>query len=196
MRQRGFTLIEVLLALAIFAALSAGAFQVLQGMVRSDEVSQRKAQRLMELHGAFSQLETDISQMIPRLGRGNGRMLHAARYQLQSEDWAASFTRSGWHNPLGLLHRSELQSVAYRLRHHRLERLSYRHVDPVVGEEPRITPVLQDVTAFRLRFFSRGGWHDRWDHASQLPRAVEVTLELPDLGEVSRLFLLTPGAAQ
>lgn len=192
-RQRGFTLIEVLLALAIFAALSISAFQVLQGMMRSDSLSERKVQRLMAIQNAFSQLERDFTHIVPRRSRGNRWLFSAARHQLNSEDWGTTFIRSGWPNPLGMLPRSELQYVAYRLRQHQLERLSYRHADPIPGAEPLVQPLLDEVSAFRLRFYSQNDWQDSWHSASQLPRAVEITLTLPEFGEITRRFLLTPG---
>ena len=71
-RQSGFTLLEMLVAIAIFASLSMGAYQVLQGVLTSDEVAKRKEVRLSELQLAFSLLERDVTQMEPRSGRIDG----------------------------------------------------------------------------------------------------------------------------
>ena len=71
-RHRGFTLLEMLVAIAIFASLSMGAYQVLQGVLTSDEVAKRKEARLNELQLAFTLLERDITQMVPRSGRIEG----------------------------------------------------------------------------------------------------------------------------
>jgi len=96
--------------IAIFASLSMGAYQVLQGVLTSDEVAKRKEVRLSELQLAFSLLERDVTQMVPRSGRIDGEnnkvLLAASRFGQQSDDWGMAFIRGGWLNPDGCGRRS------------------------------------------------------------------------------------------
>lgn len=193
--QTGFTLLEVLLALVIFAMLSLSAYAVLQGVIRNDEVSRDKITRLSELQRAFATLSRDFTQTIPRPVRINGEtstvLFQAERFQLNSDDGAVMFVRAGWLNPGGELRRSELQRVGYRLRQQTLERLTYLYPDAVTGTEPAATSLLSKVTAFSLRFYRNGEWLTQWNTPTELPAAVEITLTLEDHGTIRRRFLLT-----
>ena len=71
-RSTGFTLIEVLVAIAIFASLSVGAYQVLNQVQRSNEVSIERSERLKELQRALVFLDNDFRQMTMRQSRTNG----------------------------------------------------------------------------------------------------------------------------
>ena len=83
-QQAAFTLLEVLLALVIFASLSLGAYQVLQGVMANDALTKVKGARLADLQRVFSLLERDFSQMVPRATRVNGEnskvVIDAAHY--------------------------------------------------------------------------------------------------------------------
>lgn len=193
-RLAGFTLLEVLLALVIFAMLSLSAYAILQGVMRNDEVARAKIARLSELQKAFNTVSRDFTQVVPRATRINGEssttLFQAERFQLESEDASALFVRAGWLNPGGELRRSELQKVGYRLRQHKLERLTYLYPDAITGTQPTVTALLSNVSAFSLRFYKNGEWLTQWSTPTALPSAVEVSVTLDDYGSLRRLFLL------
>ena len=164
-RAGGFTLLEVLLALVVFAGLSMTAYQVLQGVLKNDEITRSKVERLADVQRAVSTLERDFTQIIPRATRTDGEtsskvVFQSVRYQMESDDWSLLFVRTGWLNPGGMLVRSQLQKVGYRLRDNKLERLSFHYLDPVIGTEPIVTTVLGRVDGFKLRFFNGTAWLD------------------------------------
>ena len=68
--------------------------------------------------------------------------------------------------------------------------------DPLTGSQPTVRVLLREVTAFRLRFYADGRWQETWDRPQRLPQGLEITLTLANSGEITRLFLLTPGGGQ
>ena len=60
----------------------------------------------------------------------------------------------------------------------------------VIGTEPAVTPLLDKVKGFSLRFYSGSVWLNEWSNSQKLPKAIEVTVELEDFGAIRRLFLV------
>jgi len=189
----GFTLLEVLLAIAIFAAMSLAAYEVLQGVLRNDEVTRAQVSRLGEVQRAFSVLARDFQQAVPRPVRVQGEssddVLRVNPAELQSEDDGISFVHTGWLNPGAQLGRSNLQWVGFRLKEGKLQRLSYLFPDPVIGTEPQEATLLTRVTGFKIRYW-KNRWLASWSDTSKLPTGIEVTVELADYGSIRRVFTL------
>ncbi|EKO3557936.1 type II secretion system minor pseudopilin GspJ [Vibrio metschnikovii] len=195
-KARGFTLIEVLVAIAIFASLSIAAYQVLYQVQLSNQVSAQREARLSELQRAMVMMDADFRQMAARAFRTNGeaptRLLVQWRdYLLDSDEKGVLFTRLGWHNPQQQFPRGEVLKVGYRLKDHVLERVWWRYPDTPVAQEPVIAPVLSEVESWSMRFYQRGEWSEQWESERRLPEAVSVRLILKDYGEIERVYLLT-----
>ncbi len=63
--ERGFTLLELMVAMAIFAALAVSGWQVFDSVNRARDRAQIHAERLAELQFAYLQLQQDLSQIVP-----------------------------------------------------------------------------------------------------------------------------------
>ncbi len=215
MRSTGFTLLEVLVAIAITALVAVMAYGAFSSAMDAGDHNTARAEQLNELDSALRIVERDLAQAISRGIAGSyGEWepafqgiteggLNAGRNGI--DNYALQFTRDGWSNPLQQ-QRSELQRVGYRLQDGTLWRDHWQHLDLVQAEEPRRLPLLSGIVSMRLRFLGvatgeknalGGQWLEQWpattaaDRASeQLPVAVEWVMELEEWGEIRRLFPL------
>ena len=196
----GFTFIEMLLAVAIFAMVGLASVAVLSSVTTGDRLSQQAAERLQQVQFAFMLLERDLMQISSRHIRIQGEAprkerLLGGRFLLESEADAIAFTQHGWRNPGMILPRSELQALGYRLQDEQLQRLFTLYPDAVTGTEPRVQALLEDITELEFRYLVGERWEERWAD-SLWPRAIRVRLEHAELGVIERLILLPDGYAQ
>lgn len=196
----GFTLLEVLVAMAIMALLSLSAYQVLQGVLTSDQVGGERLHKLQALQRTMLRLDQDFNQLVGRAvrieGEADPRLVRSGNYLYDSDSQAIGLVHLGWSNPLSRLPRSSLQRVIYRVKEEQLERGNFLYPDPVIGAQPNYQILMEGVTGMRLRYYAEGGWHDSWENAQQLPQGIEVTLETRDFGEVRRVFALVTAFGQ
>ncbi|MCW8333341.1 type II secretion system minor pseudopilin GspJ [Vibrio paucivorans] len=197
-RSKGFTLIEVLVSIAIFASLSLGAYQVVSQVQKSNQLSLERSSRLKELQRALVMMDSDFRQMATRAFRTNGEepgeeLLVWRDYLLDSDHKGVMFTRLGWHNPQQQFPRGEVTKVGYRVKENVLERIWWRYPDTPVGQEGLVTPQLTDVESFDMKFYVNGQWLTKWEEQPGLPQAVSVMLELKDYGKIERIYLTAGG---
>ena len=193
--SRGFTLIEVVIAMAIFAILAALAYSGLQSVIDSKSHTEAGLERLQAVQMSMLTLGNDLQQIAPRDAQDAlGGKLH--KLSTQSSEYLVEFTRSGWRNPADSP-RSSLQRVAYKLDEDRLIRVYWSHVNRA-DEERRVERVLIDnIESLQLRFLNeQQEWTEDWPEAavltssneSPVPLAIEATLDTHDWGEITRLL--------
>ena len=192
--QRGFTLLEVLIAIAIFSVVSLASFTIFDTVLRGDENSKIRSDRQNELQRAFLLMERDFTQIAKRSMRVNGEapsnsFLQTSDDSFLADEQAIAFVRNGWTNPGLLLPRSDMQRVAYRVVDETLQRLHYNFVDAVVGQEPKIRPLISQVTNLTFEFYDGSKWQDKWS-GSTLPQAIAIEIETEDYGFIRRQFLV------
>lgn len=196
-RQRGFTLIEVIVAVAISAIVAVMGFEAMQGALKSRDRLKEHAARLQSLQYTMRTFVQDLSQLSPRPVREP----LGADYQPAVEGGTEfTFTRGGWTNPVGV-ERSTLQRVRYVVRDNKLYREYWLVLDAQLEPQPIPRLLLDGVVNFKVRFMDEGrNWQDIWPPAAQAgaqltlrelgfrPLAVELTLETKDFGILTRII--------
>ncbi len=194
-KNSGFTLIELLIAIAIFAVLSFAAYQILQGVLRSGEISKEHDHNLVEIQRGMLLIERDFVQMVARASRTgstddeNLQVLYAGKNTLDSDYQGIEFNRLGWANPLNLLPRSNILRVGYRVQEGQLQRLYYLHPDTISGKEPEQQVILHDIENLTFRFWG-DDWVSSWNSSSEIPTGIEITITSKHYGELRRVFIL------
>ncbi len=214
--QRGFTLLEVLVALSIFAVLGMGAYRVLSEAMTTHERLRERQQAMAQLTFALRSLHDELSQIVERGVR--------AEYGDREEPFIGTaqtlvFSYGGWSNPLGH-RRGSVQRVSYGLGSEPIERSTDAKATwQKISTEPMLqrlfwtvldraqdtlplTRNLVSVRELNFRYLSdEGEWHGAWPPLAPgvtseaggvqaLPLAVEITLSSQRFGEIRRLVKL------
>jgi len=202
-KEKGFTLLELLVSISIFSILGLSAYQMLQTVIESNDRVRSASEGATSLNLAFSILQRDFNQFVPRQIRDQyGDPL--APLVFENEDYVVEFTRGGWSNPAGRS-RSRLQRVAYSIDYDEetLTRHFWEVLDRAEDSEPISQLLLEGVTDFRVTGFtddSASALEDEFEleeEQSLAPLGVEVVVAVEGVGEVERLFqLVDPFNAQ
>lgn len=215
-RRKGFTLIEVLIALGIFSLMSVGAFQLLSSSVNYQQRSEQRVSDFKSVNKMLNLMERDLLQAVDRPVRDDyGDRLEA----FVGDSKSIEFTRGGWAN------RPDLMAAVGQPAHATLQRMAYRFdfaddgrggyqnlwarsrwdvLDRVPSSQPQtdLNMVFERVV---VRYLSHQKvWSNHWPLSSDavdgedysvLPLAVEIEFTLPGFGEVRRLFQVSSSAS-
>ncbi|MDT8450886.1 MAG: type II secretion system minor pseudopilin GspJ [Wenzhouxiangellaceae bacterium] len=190
LRSRGFTLVEVVVAVFVFGLLAAIAYTSLDTLTGVVDRQRERATEFARIQRAVATLDSDLRQLVSRPARGpEGRLLPA----LAGASDAVTGRRAGRANPAGLA-RSQMQQFAWRVEDGQLARLAWADVAPAPGERPVARTGFGPVEALAIRYRDpAGAWHRQWPAGGpprQLPAAIEYEFETATFGRIRRLIVL------
>lgn len=191
---RGFTLIELMVAVAIFAAIAAIAYGSIAALLSARERLESAETQLRSLQTALSTFERDIRSAVARPVR---EPYGDSRPALIGERGGVTLTRlrSG-----GLADASaQPQRVGYALDAQRWTRIVWPVTDAAPSTRPRTATLLDTVQGVSIRYLdTEGRWRDVWPAANvtapaqltALPRALDLRVRTSGFGELRRLIEL------
>ena len=196
MRQRGFTLVEMLVALTIFALMSVLAYRGLTAVLETREHLTEDNRRWRDIALTLAQLEQDLNMVVDRPVRDSGDLPQPALLgdpnAIGANAAQLSLSRMGMAWQTGVP--ADVQRHGYRLASGTLEQLVWPVLDQAPHSVPEVHALLDGVRRFELRYLDgTGNWQPRWPLpgvAATLPAAVEVVLELEPGGRITRVFAL------
>lgn len=195
--RRGFTLVEMLVAITIFGLIAAGALSVMRATIVSREIAAERLDRLAGLQRMRIVLANDLSQAAPRRVRLEDGSPALYSFRAVTPNPGQPFlvlVRRGWENP-DSAPRASLQYVEYRLEAGRLERRVRAPVDGAALGPAQI--ITQGVSAVEVQAFVQGTWRPGYAAREQdpLPAAVRIDLDIEGYGRVPQTFLVLGAGA-
>lgn len=194
--SNGFTLLEMVVAVAIFAVMASIAYSGLNHTIKTGNQVSESNQRLSELQFALSYFSRDWLQVSSRKVRNQ---YGDEESNIVIEDNSISFTRSGWSNLLQRK-RSNLQRVQYLVLDSKLVRRHWLSLDQGIGEEPFDSVMLHNVKTLEVNFVDAvEKTIDSWPNeliqdGSSPPVALKIGVEIASLGKTWRYLEIPDGA--
>jgi general secretion pathway protein J len=191
-RLRAFTLVELLIALAILASMAVLGYRALASLAESEARLAAEGERWRALDGFFARIEADMRAAVPRAAR-LGAASEAAWLGGEDAGGNAELRFSRAASEFGLEAGGPGQRIGYRLRDGSIEVLYWPQFDRRATVLPVAHAIVGGVAQFRVEYLDAGGaWRERWPALgeSPLPRAVRVELALEGGEVIDRTLVL------
>ncbi|MEW8027239.1 MAG: type II secretion system minor pseudopilin GspJ [Candidatus Thiodiazotropha sp.] len=196
-RRHGFTLLELLIAITIFAILATFVYSGLKIILDTEHQTSLYGQRISKLQLGLNLMQRDIEQLVARPVRDQYGDQQPALKSGGISGILLELTRGGFSNPMRLS-RSNLQRVGYVYEDNALYRLTWPALDRPRESEPYRQKLIGEITSLELVFYDKAlqekrEWPPRTtggadEDPSALPVSIELKLELEDWGTIRRLF--------
>jgi len=191
---RGFTLIEVLVAIVILGIVALLAYRATAAMTDGEGRLIAESDRWRGLDRLFARIESDMRQAVPRPVR-HGGVTEPAWLALPADSAGNSelvFTRAG--PEFAAEPGAAGQRIGYRLRDGAIETLYWPQLDNVPNAEPVAYALAHDVARFRVaQLTTSNAWSPQWPMLGEpavMPRAVRVEIGFADGTAIERWIAL------
>ncbi len=198
--QHGFTLLELLIAISIFAIIATFVYSGLKVVLDTEQQTRLYSNRMTRLQLGLNLIQRDIIQAVNRPIRDQNGDTQPALASGGFSGFLLELTRQGYANPMKL-HRSNLQRVGYQLEEETLYRVTWPVLDRAQDTEPNRFKLFDQINTLEITYYDKElNKQDRWppeisgvdaDKPPNLPVAIEINMELKDWGNIRRIFPMT-----
>ncbi len=158
--QNGFTLLEIMVALFIFAMVTTLSLIGLKNVIDAQQIIERHVAQLHEMELSQLILQRDFDQIIDRPIIDQNNQIQPSVY---GNNNYIEFTRAGYINPMAISDRSELQRVAYFVQNNQLIRRSWAELDRTQNTPVVDKVMMNNVINIKLRYLNyKGEFIDQW----------------------------------
>ena len=209
--SRGFTLIELIVSVAIFAVISLGTFTLFQSVIAVKDKTDIQAAALKEIQRGLAIVSIDFEQIAQRTIRD--QFGDYQRSLIAPTTGEIEFSKVGWTlSPFSKSRRSELQRVRYTIEEGALVRSHWLMMDRYSDSMPTSLPLIKGVTELSFRYLKMDAqqgseWMDTWPPNGSLvtapnaantasyspdpfPQVIEIKLLTERFGSIIRQFLV------
>lgn len=146
-KRSGFTLVELLVAIAIFAVLSALGWKVFDYLIKIKERNTQHEQRLGQLQEAYQQVLRDTVQIVPVTANVAGQVQPAVMLQ----NGQLTFSKTGMTDPLmqGIPPEERVEYI-YKADEKKLYRYKYKNLNQTGNDQPETSVLLDSVDQFQI----------------------------------------------
>ena len=193
----GFTLLELMVAISIFAVVSLLSMGGLNSVLNTQEHTEKNMQRLTRFQMVFTIMSRELQQLADRPVRDEyGAIIDAISNETSDGIDGIEYTHQG---RFTMDDNVSLQRVAYYLEDKQLVKKIWQVLDRVEDSKPVKQVLLDDISDLTFSFYSMQAgsadtlneieWQDSPDdqHNSQL-KAVKVAITTTDYDEIYRVF--------
>lgn len=190
--SKGFTLLEVLIALFIFTIISVILVGALRSVIDAHAGTEKSASRLRKLQFALLMISRDIDQAVNRpvlnvSGKEDPAFIGTAR--------SFVFTHTGYANLTGAATRSILGRAGYTWNEGDLWRLTWDVLDQAPQSRPNWRKMMDKVAFARFQYLNKedrfvDNWPIEGDANQSLPRAIKIEFTFLNWGKISQLYVI------
>ena len=178
--EKGFTLIEILIALFVFTIVATIMSITLHNIIRFESHTFSTSRTFADTQITLLLLSRDTSQIVPRpLADYKNEVFHGNKNEF-------IFTHTG----------VNLQRTGYSFNQGKLNRLTWDYPDMPKTVTPNNKTLLRNINQLSFCYLDKNnkfhsGWPPPGENISSLPKAIQINLRITGIGKIKQLYLIS-----